>query len=107
VAGMQIWLARMDRPTFSGLPLSEAGVEPEESVPDARPEISQSGSSVNLNRATLEQLESLPGIGEKLARRILDYRRENGPFASSDELMNVTGIGQKKFDTMKSRITVP
>ncbi|MCI2056913.1 MAG: helix-hairpin-helix domain-containing protein [Oscillibacter sp.] len=60
---------------------------------------------INLNSATAEELDELPGIGEKLAQRIIDYREKNGDFRSIEEIENVSGIGEKKFDEMKDLIT--
>jgi competence protein ComEA len=61
---------------------------------------------VNINTATLEQLEEIPEIGATKAQAILDYRSQNGAFKSVDELDNVKGIGQKTLDKIKSYITV-
>jgi len=61
---------------------------------------------VNLNSATLEDLASLPGIGEKTAAKILEYREKNGPFKKVEELMNVQGIGEKSFLKLKPQITI-
>ncbi len=61
---------------------------------------------VNLNKAGLEELESIRGVGPALAERILAYRSENGGFKSLEDLMNVKGIGQGKFDRIKDQITV-
>ena len=52
---------------------------------------------LNINTASQRQLANLPGIGEILAGRIIDYRTQNGPFASTDELLQVEGIGEKKL----------
>jgi competence protein ComEA len=52
---------------------------------------------VNINTATVQQLVTLPGVGEKLAARIVDYRQKSGGFKTLNELMNVQGIGEKSF----------
>lgn len=60
---------------------------------------------VNINTANLQQLMTLPGIGEVLAQRILDYREEHGPFQSPGELLNVSGIGETKLQEILDHIT--
>ncbi|GAB2458071.1 helix-hairpin-helix domain-containing protein [Jatrophihabitans fulvus] len=64
------------------------------------------GALVNLNSATLEQLEALPGIGPALGQRILDYRTEHGSFATVDDLNDVSGIGDVTFGRLKPLVTV-
>lgn len=64
------------------------------------------GPKVALNTATQADLETLPRIGPALAQRILDWRSANGRFNAVDDLMKVTGIGQKLFDGIKDRVTV-
>lgn len=61
---------------------------------------------IALNSATVEQLIALPGIGEVLAQRILDYRESIGGFSAVEELLNVEGIGEKKLDAMINLIEV-
>jgi len=61
---------------------------------------------VNLNTASAEQLEALPGVGASTARRIIEYRQKNGSFKKIEELMNVKGIGEKSFLKLKPLITV-
>ncbi|MDR1962619.1 MAG: helix-hairpin-helix domain-containing protein [Planctomycetaceae bacterium] len=56
---------------------------------------------VDMNTAGTEELQALPGIGEKLAEGITTYREKNGPFNDHQEIMNVKGIGFKKLDTVK------
>jgi competence protein ComEA len=64
------------------------------------------GGLVNINTADLSQLDTLPGIGPSLAQRIIDYRELNGPFAAIEDIKNVSGIGDKKFDALKDMVTV-
>jgi len=61
---------------------------------------------IDLNKATLEELTQLKGIGEKFAERIIEYREKNGKFQKIEDLMEVKGIGQKKFDAIKDLIFV-
>jgi len=63
-------------------------------------------SKINLNQASLEELEKLPGIGEVLAQRIIDYRNQNGPFENIEDIKKVSGIGEKKFEAIKDLIRV-
>jgi competence protein ComEA len=64
------------------------------------------GQVVNLNTATATQIATLPGIGEKAAKLIIEYRDKNGGFKKIEELMNVKGIGEKSFLKLKPLITV-
>jgi competence protein ComEA len=61
---------------------------------------------VNINTATLEQLDTLPGIGPTYAQDIIDYRNANGLFTKIEDIMNVPGIGEGKFEAIKDLITV-
>jgi len=61
---------------------------------------------VDINRAEVWLLKSLPGIGETLAQRIVDYRRDNGPYRSTSELQKVSGIGESIYQQIKDLITV-
>jgi competence protein ComEA len=61
---------------------------------------------VNLNTATAEQLQSIPGIGPSSAKNILEYRGKVGKFKRIEEIINVKGIGEKKFLKIKDRLTV-
>ncbi|MFJ1756851.1 helix-hairpin-helix domain-containing protein [Kitasatospora sp. NPDC088134] len=61
---------------------------------------------VSLNRASAEQLDSLPGVGPALAQRILQYRLTHGPFQSVDDLRHVPGIGARKYEDLKALLTL-
>lgn len=61
---------------------------------------------VNINEATLEELDTLPGIGPTTAQAIVDYRNANGPFESIDELLEVQGIGEGTLDDIRAYVTV-
>lgn len=66
----------------------------------------ETGGLVNLNAATLEELMSLPGIGEVKANNILQYRQEHGSYSSVEELLNVSGIGEATYAQLKDLVTV-
>lgn len=61
---------------------------------------------LNINTATVEQLQQIPGIGAVLAQRIVDYREEFGLFRSTDELLEVNGIGEKTLAALRPYITI-
>ena len=84
----------------------EAGAVIETEVTVPREEIAPDFPPVDLNTATAEELDTLPGIGESLAGRIIAYREANGPFRTIEQIMEVSGIGEAKFAELKDRITV-
>jgi competence protein ComEA len=96
-------------PASSGLP-SVSGLTSGSTVKDSaaagsgKPSVS---GKINLNTATAQEIsDGLDGIGEVMARRIVDYRNQNGRFKSIEEIKNVSGIGDKTFAKMKDHITV-
>ena len=97
---LNIWIA----PPGSGMTLVEPESRPEsaaESLP--MPELP---GPVNLNTATLAELDTLPGVGEVIAERILAYREAHGNFTEIEQLMEVDGIGEKTFAELKDHVTL-
>lgn len=62
--------------------------------------------TVNINTATKEELMTLPGVGESTAIKIIDYRKSNGKFQKIEDIKNVPGIGDSKFQNMKEKLSV-
>ena len=73
----------------------------------AQEQTAPSKPTVNLNTATLDQLTTLPGIGQKTAELIIEYRSKSGGFKKIEELMNVKGIGEKTFLKLKPLVSAP
>jgi competence protein ComEA len=67
---------------------------------------STADTPIDLNQASAEQLTRLPGIGEALAKRIVDFREQHGPFKRVEDLMKVKGIGEKSFEKLRPYIKV-
>ncbi|MBS3977385.1 MAG: helix-hairpin-helix domain-containing protein [Syntrophomonadaceae bacterium] len=93
IDGQKITVPKKGEPLVGGAP---AGGVPAASQPGL----------ININSATLEQLDSLPGIGPALAQRIIDYRNNKGPFRDIKDLTNVSGIGEAKYNQLKDLISV-
>ena len=96
------------RPVVDGeqLVVLARGQGPAVAAPPAAGGSAASGAPIDLNSATLEQLDTLPGVGPVLAQRILDWRSEHGRFGSTDELREVSGIGEATFADIKSLVRV-
>lgn len=80
-------------------------------APGADPSVEPSGENdvdgpVNINTAGVEELDELPGVGETTARAIVEEREANGPFSSPEDIMRVSGIGEKKFARLEAMICV-
>lgn len=101
-------------PQETTLPTVPATEPPVRSEPTKQTEPKKSSGStekkvtfpVNINTASKKELDALPGIGEVLAQRIIDYRSANGPFSTVDELTKVKGIGEKTLEKLKPYATV-
>lgn len=68
--------------------------------------IGESNGLININTANSSKLQELTGIGSSMAERIIEYREANGYFTSIEDIMNVSGIGQNKFNSIKDDITI-
>jgi competence protein ComEA len=88
-----------ERPIFARPQPGMNGVQSTQNSPD-------SGGVVNINRASVTELDALPGVGPSTAQAIVDYRTTNGPFGSPEDLLNVKGIGPAKFEAMRKLVGV-
>lgn len=73
---------------------------------DVLPQVAEISYPIDINKAGIYELMSLPGIGEVLAKRIIAYRETFGPFSLPEEIMDVEGISQKKYDAIKDLICI-
>jgi competence protein ComEA len=69
-------------------------------------DVKKADGKININKATKEELDTLPGIGEVTAQRIIDFREQHGNFQKIEDIMNVSRIGPKLFEQIKDKITV-
>lgn len=90
-----------EREVVTGVPLAQQAANPFQ-----RTGAAGSTQLVNINTASQKELEGLPGIGPSLAQRIIQYRQEKGPFKTPEDVKNVSGIGEKKYEQIKDYITV-
>ena len=81
----------------------EASLQTEKVTPAPPP---LPAEKININTANLEELDYITGVGPAIAQRIIDYRNQNGPFQTIEEIKNVSGIGDVNFEKMKDEITM-
>ena len=98
-------MIRMMMAAIAAIALSAPALSAQSKAPAPKP-AATAAAPVNLNTATAEQLATIPGVGPKMAERIIDYRQKNGGFKKVEDLMNVSGVGEKSFLKMKPLITV-
>ena len=108
VDAAQVYFPRIGSTPRATLPRPHAGIN----LPAAGTSGGVSGGAtsaagiVDINSATLSDLDALPGVGPSTAQAIIDYRTANGPYASVDDLLNVRGIGPSKLAAMRTRVRV-
>lgn len=90
----------------AGIPAGSAAVPAKDGAAKEAEAAPATQGKLDLNRATAEQLDGLPGIGETKAKAIVEYRKTNGPFRKAEDLMKVKGIGTKTYEKLKDLITV-
>jgi competence protein ComEA len=90
---------------FAALPAA-AQQKPSSSAAPVKASAPTAESPLNINTATQAQFEALPGLGAKVAERIIEYRQKNGNFKKVEDLMNVKGIGEKSFLKLKPLLAV-
>jgi competence protein ComEA len=94
------------RPLIDGEQIWVPNVGDAPAVPPASARGPTAGAKVNLNAADESTLETLPRVGPAMAKRIIDWRTKNGRFTAVEDLMSVTGVGQKTFDQLKDLVTL-
>lgn len=91
------------------IPFKDEQVNYQENLESAKQNsifIQETNGKININIASVSELETLPGIGPAFSQRIIDYRNTNGPFAKIEDIMKVSGIGEKTFAKFKDKITI-
>lgn len=103
--GTQIYIPRINE-DLNQVNLISDGAGVGVVITDSNVEENELDSKVNINTASKEKLETLPGVGETTAQKIIDYREANGKFKTIEDIKNVSGIGDAKYESLKDKITV-
>lgn len=103
--GQQVLVARRVRAAVAGAaPVPAPGAAPGATVSAAAGAPAASAGPVNINQADVTQLEALNGVGPAIAQKIVNWRTQNGPFKTPDDLAQVAGIGPKKLEAMRAQV---
>jgi len=98
--GIQIWVPSLTAPPQAEIPFNDNGERNDQRF------IPVFGELIDINTASQEELETLPGIGPVIAKTIISYRETEGAFTSIEEIQKVDGIGPTKFETIRDLVTV-
>ena len=104
--GTKIYVPGLLTDIDATMPLQGSSLQTQTSGVSVKSEVLSEDEKVNINIATAEQLQTLPGIGEKRAREIISYRESNGPFESIEDIQNISGIKTAIYTKIKDLITV-
>jgi competence protein ComEA len=104
--GQQILVPEKGAPAVASAPATSGSTSSGGALGASSVTGSATGALININTASLEELDTLDGVGPSTAQKIIDYRTENGGFKTIDEIKEVPGIGDAKFAAMKDSITV-
>ena len=97
---------QMSRPAIEVSSVLTDGPTVVTTVPREQNEEIQVSFPIDINHASLQELMALPGIGEVLSQRIIDHRAEHGPFEALEDIMEVNGISEKRFEDIKDLICI-
>ncbi len=97
---------KTQQPTAEPVPASQPQISVEPVSPSIKSESASVAGTININNASANQLDSLPGIGPAYAKAIIEYREARGGFKTIEEIQSVKGIGPKTFEKFKDKITV-
>jgi comEA protein len=106
LGGVPAASAQTTKPAPANKSADAGGAASKSKAPAARTARATPSAPVNLNAASIAQLQTLPGVGASTAQRIIDYRQKNGAFKKVEDVMNVKGVGEKSFLKLKPLITV-